>query len=84
MDECESSDGSYDAEDFQESDEDLQLDSNHKKVKLEDYYQVDNEEILTDIKNMRIHIFTFINFSDSISIFYLEQSLEQIRKLAYL
>lgn len=75
MDECESSDGSYDAEDFVDQREDIQeWDGN--------CWEIDNQvygpDVAKDIRSILYHMYTFINFSDSISLHYIAQVLKQL------
>lgn len=77
MDECDSSDGSYDADDFLEDDEEIEFKSDEKWVLDK---EIHGGEVVKDINSIRVHMFTFINFSDSISLRYVSEIMKVLLK----
>lgn len=75
IEECESSDGSYDAEDFVEEEESI-------PEWKGDCWDLDVElygaEIAKDIRSIMYHMYTFLNFSDSISLHYIAQIFKEL------
>ena len=75
--EADSSDGSYDAEDFQEADEVVEVgdgkEGNGDWVLDAEVY---GQQVVKDIKSILYHMYTFINFSDSISLHYITEILK--------
>jgi hypothetical protein len=74
MEEKESSDGSYNANDFLEEDEfnDANCEGAVWELSAEKY----GEEVVADIKSILHHMYTYINFSDSLSLHYIQLLLK--------